>query len=635
MIRSLHNMTFHLRKYAVPAFFFIVAATFSLFLAQHAFQWFLTSDECSYLFQANNFLDGLIARPFPPFHESFDYFMIILREDVGWLSRYPFGHSLFLVPGVFIGSAHIMVFLAAGLTVVVVYRSGVLLGGHALGATAGSLLLFSPYFLFYHGTLLSHTSGLLVTSLMLLAYISWRRTDAVIFAALSGLAWGYLFNTRTFTAFLIAIPFALDSLIHLYQKQNKHLFIGTILFAFSSFLGVIAMLIYNTITVGDPWTMTYLFHNPTDKLGFGTRYYGRIEHTLAGGLENIAVNLKLLNVWLWGFWGSLLVALLAFAIGWTERWSWLFAAVLASIVFGHIFFWYPGPQDTGPGYYLETLPFLILGASFGVRKFIAKAKTWYIILCMAIFVSVVSIFNVVNATKFRETTMETRKLLDVLQEAPKNSIVFIDPEDHPSVFGRRHEIIFNPRGLDSDVILARSLGEQNKVIMHFFDSRVPFRLMGGDFPRLAALEPSQEYHLVFPAHKMFRQAGTNVALASGEIIRIARQEEHNPGLLAFGRFFYVYPGKYDVEFDIQVSDCESGEKIATVDVAMNGGKKILSETEIYGEASASGKAIVRIAVDTYARIEPRAYYHACGSMVIQNVHVRERRNIDSKELPPR
>ena len=61
---------------------------------------FLTSDEGSYVFQGNNFFDGLITREAPPFGRTMQHRMIIQDADVGWLSRYPPLHSLWLVPGV-------------------------------------------------------------------------------------------------------------------------------------------------------------------------------------------------------------------------------------------------------------------------------------------------------------------------------------------------------------------------------------------------------------------------------------------------------------------------------------------------------------------------------------------------------
>ncbi|MBU4274121.1 MAG: hypothetical protein KKA28_20005, partial [Planctomycetes bacterium] len=67
-----------------------------------------TTDENSYVFQAHNFLEGCVARRVPPVPWAFYHPMIICDEQVGWLSRYPPAHSLWLAPGVLLGNARLM-----------------------------------------------------------------------------------------------------------------------------------------------------------------------------------------------------------------------------------------------------------------------------------------------------------------------------------------------------------------------------------------------------------------------------------------------------------------------------------------------------------------------------------------------
>jgi len=92
----------------------------------------ITTDENSYVFQAYNFLDGVIARPFPPAPGSFFHEMIILDEEAGWLSRYPPGHPLWLLLGCALGYSQLMVAIAAGLALWLIGRSAVLLRQPAL-----------------------------------------------------------------------------------------------------------------------------------------------------------------------------------------------------------------------------------------------------------------------------------------------------------------------------------------------------------------------------------------------------------------------------------------------------------------------------------------------------------------------
>ncbi|MBU4286327.1 MAG: hypothetical protein KKD76_05400, partial [Verrucomicrobia bacterium] len=101
-----------------------------------------TTDENSYVFQAHNFLEGHVARRMPPVPWAFFHPMIICDEQVGWLSRYPPAHSLWLAPGVLIGNARLMSALAAGLSVWLITGCALLLNIPAL--LISLLLLASP-----------------------------------------------------------------------------------------------------------------------------------------------------------------------------------------------------------------------------------------------------------------------------------------------------------------------------------------------------------------------------------------------------------------------------------------------------------------------------------------------------------
>ncbi len=46
--------------------------------------------------------------------------MIIQDADVGWLSRYPPLHSLWLVPGVAVANSYLMIALTAGLSLLLI-----------------------------------------------------------------------------------------------------------------------------------------------------------------------------------------------------------------------------------------------------------------------------------------------------------------------------------------------------------------------------------------------------------------------------------------------------------------------------------------------------------------------------------
>ncbi|MCB1102418.1 MAG: hypothetical protein KDL10_08640, partial [Kiritimatiellae bacterium] len=309
----------------------------------------ITSDETSYLFQAQAFLDGTVAREAPnltiPFISRNS--MLILDEEAGWLSRYPPGHALWLLLGLLIGSPSIITALACALGVGLLVRMAPALS--VRGWVLAWVTLSSPYFLFMYGTLLSHTSGFLAAAGLLACYLRWQTTSRPGWAALAGLCWSWIFLNRTYTALLIAIPFGIDALLALARKRTRQELIGTLSFAGCAAIGVLLILVYNKQATAEPFWMTYLYYNPSDNLGFGQRHHlntfpkvpGYL-HTPARGLGFLRDNLVLLDQWLFGFPGSLIAWLALSIAGWSRRWSWLLLSIPASVAFGYVAFWFPG-----------------------------------------------------------------------------------------------------------------------------------------------------------------------------------------------------------------------------------------------------------------------------------------------------
>lgn len=368
--------------------------------------------------------------------------------------------------------------------------------------------------------------------------------------------------------------------------------------------------------------MTYLFYNPNDTLGFGQRYYGRVVHTFAKGIENLQENLQLMNVWLWGFWGSLALCFALLAIGWKETWSRLFIAVVFCILAGHIFFYYPGPREAGPGYYLEALPFLVLGASYGLHGIFNHLKRWQF-ACVATIMAVLSAtFMIQNGQVLRAETNGTRKVLDLIAQAPVGSLVFVTLGHEQTLVRPEHDIIFNPQGLHGDILVARSLAEEDKVLVRHFPDRKPFSLVVEETPVLIPVQRDVRYDLLVPAHQLHRGTGTNVELPSGEVLRTARESSHSEGMLASGRRFYVAPGNYRIEYHLKVDACERPGDIALLDVAMHGGRRILASKTVSSGLNMD-MATLDVDIDEFLEIEPRVYYLGCGNISLRHIRIAE------------
>lgn len=441
----------------------------------------LTTDEHAYLMQAYTFSEGTISRPVPALSEIFLHEMMIMDEKAGWLSRYPPAHSLWLVPGILFDSPHLMISLAAALSVWIFSSVGALLMVPPL--LLSILMLLSPYFLVMNGTLLGHTSALPASCLMLWAYLSWKIKKKNIYALLAGLAWSWLFLNRTYTGLLIALPFALDALWDLARNRRLSYLYGTVLFAVSAAFGVVVYLGYNYLAVGDPLMPTYLYYAPNDGLGFGWRSTSSLPyyHTFSTGLQYLLENIMLLNRWLFGFPGSFLLAAVLALVGWRGRWSILCLTVTLSVAFGYVFFWWRGVRDVGPVYYFEVLPFVLLPAAFGIQKFFQRfaARTEL----RSFLISSGSLLLVVSSISFvyqqgcllRERQRIIGQYHHLVKTAPEKSLIMVT-----GFRGMRHVekgTSFNPRGINSDPLLVVAGEKSPAEILQAYPNRDPYRMV--------------------------------------------------------------------------------------------------------------------------------------------------------------
>lgn len=452
----------------------------------------ITTDETSYVFQAYTFLEGKIARPLPPFPEAFAQEMLIMDERAGWLSRYPPGHILWLVPGCMIGWPHLMVALAAGLSLWLITRTARFFDARAPWIAAG-MLLISPFFLFTHGTLLSHTSGLLATALLLYGFFRWQLEGAARFAALAAMGWGWLYLNRSYTAVWLVLPFVLYVLMRLRRRwHDRAYWRGIICLAGVAIGFVLVLMVYNYSALGDPFALTYLYYDPSETPGFGlkhTRYHPWL-HTPVKGIEHLIRNLTLYDLWLFGFRGSLVIVILL-ALGlWPTTACGLMLISAALVWIAYIFFYYPGSHETGPAYFFETLPLIIVPAAVGFARLIARIPTRGLrrtaLIVTSAVVLVMSVrFMARQAIVFQNEYRQISNYLALFRRAPDQALIVVDKS---VPFSGTHSFFFlNRHGLKSRPLVARSLGNVDKALLAHFPERIPYRLSGTNEPQLVPI----------------------------------------------------------------------------------------------------------------------------------------------------
>lgn len=614
------------QQYGWRALFSALAFVISMHAADRIFyRCPITSDENSYVFQANNFIDGLIARPTPPFPEAFLHAMIVIHHRAGWFSRYPPAHSLWLVPGVLLDDIRLPVAAAAALAMWCLCAAAAALGiAQALVAIP---LLLSPYFIFMYGTHLSHTSGLAMAALMCWAYIRGQQSAPRAWMALAGLAWSFLFLNRTYTAMLMAIPFGIDALAVWAVRRSRDAFWRAALFAAAAAVGVALYLLYNRLATGDAFTATYLFYEPSEGLGFGPRRTQGIEvlHTPARGFRNFLGNLQSLNTWLFGFTGSLLAAAALAAAGWSRRWSATLLGTVVAVWIGYIAFWYPGiPNAGGPVYFFETLAPLLLLVGFGLQRLWNAHAAWprgrWIAgaALVAALGATVSPF-IAREAGLREQKQRFRRMLeDTIDRLPSGALVFFEKVPFPD----HHELAFNPRGLESDRLRALSQYEDNVAIQRLFRHRPAF-LIHGQQPLSPIPLPAPERVIISrDAHKFHHRTGRDVDVEQGLRVRLVQEGRDRADWIAFGRQLHVPAGCYRVRWLGECRDIDPARP-TMVDITSRRGRDLWAETNFHGTSDRLLAEMTLTLTNAITDIEPRMKYGGSGDLVVRQVRIEE------------
>jgi hypothetical protein len=297
-------------------------------------------DSIAQFFQARIFAHGRLWMPSPPLREFFDYAHII--NDGRWYSQYPPGHSLLLVPGIWLGVPWLVNPLLGGLSVVGIFLLTRDVFGRAAARAASVLAVLSPFLVLMASEFMAHASGLFAVTWFLLyalrALRSGSRRDAGIGGAFLLLA----VLVRPYTAFACALPvFAHAGWWFAMARSRAVRFRAAgsgaarssatqssaarskvtsppwrplLILAAGGAAGAVLYGLYNWGTTGDPLTPGYIrLYGPSHGLGFGKGPWGA-PHTVARGLRHTAANLAALNrdlfAWpLTSLW-PLLVALL-------------------------------------------------------------------------------------------------------------------------------------------------------------------------------------------------------------------------------------------------------------------------------------------------------------------------------------
>lgn len=224
----------------------------------------LTVDSSAQLVHAKMMLKGGWSMPSHPLRAFFDMYMMI--NNGRWYSQYPPGHVMLLALGTMVKMRSYVNPLLGGMTALVIYRMALELYGVRVARIAVMLAGGCVYMILMSSEFMSNATALLVGTLFLWAYFRMLKRPHWKTALWGGIAIGYCFITRPYSALALSMPYIIYS-IYLLLAQPKVFLRPLLVMAGGASCFVLFQLYYNWATTGHALTFGYelswgQWHNP-------------------------------------------------------------------------------------------------------------------------------------------------------------------------------------------------------------------------------------------------------------------------------------------------------------------------------------------------------------------------------------
>ena len=228
----------------------------------------IVHDERAYLLQAAIFAHGHWTAPSPPIPAFFEQMHVFVEPAV--FAKYPPGHALTLVPGIWFGLPGLMPALLAGLAGASIYWLARRVSNTWTALLTWFLWTTSPAVLIWATTYFSESTSLVMWLAAVCATLLWHETGRVryLFLVSAALAWG--FETRPLTMIALASPLMFVIVRRVVETGGWRSLVGPVL------AGALVLAIgplWNHRTLGgwltDPYPVYSRTYFPFDKPGFG------------------------------------------------------------------------------------------------------------------------------------------------------------------------------------------------------------------------------------------------------------------------------------------------------------------------------------------------------------------------------
>lgn len=458
-------------------------------------------DEASYLLQARIFAGfrwTAAGRAFPRFFDQMQVFTTPILA-----SKYPPGHALLLVPGIWMHWPVLVPLLLVGSTAALYFTLARAIEGPWFALLAWTLWVTSLGFRVYSTTYLSETTTAFLWALGWLALFRWREARSSRWLVLLACAVGWGALTRPFTAIAFAIP-AGAVVLHDAVRERRWRPVALAALAGAVVLAIVP--IWNHATLGrwfrTPYAEYSRIYFPYEKPGFGEdptppaaplpfgkegydRQYRAIHraHSLAGLPKTAAARTRRILEMISDGRSLLLVFFLAgiFVAGREIRFA---LAACALLVVVHLVMAHPAEWTV---YYVETFPVLCLVAAAGLWKLFrwaigyfedrrgraVPASRWLTILaCSAIVLGALPGMAALRIARRRETA-ERHAIFEFARRARFRAILFL-----PCSESRQDlcDAVQNAPDLDREnVWLVHDLGPEDRKLIDAAHGRIPLR----------------------------------------------------------------------------------------------------------------------------------------------------------------
>jgi hypothetical protein len=246
----------------------LVTAAFMTWLWGGLNQVAVIHDEAAYLLQARIYASGHWSAPGLPLPEFFEQYHVFVTPIL--TPKYPPGHALMLIPGIWLGLPGLMPVLLLGLCGALVFEVARRLTNPWIGLLAWLLWMTAPGIMDFGPTYLSETTSSALWMLGWLALLRWIEDDRPGWLTLLAVCIGMGFLTRPVTFLIFALPVGMVVLVRIARRNAWR----ELITPFSAGFIFLAMwFLWCQRTTGSPLLAPYglysRYYFPDDVMGFG------------------------------------------------------------------------------------------------------------------------------------------------------------------------------------------------------------------------------------------------------------------------------------------------------------------------------------------------------------------------------